>query len=78
MMIWLTVVVPFVVTYLLCAGIAVALFVQRVVQDPHVYSRLEWTNVATSFAATICLVPASIVIGALRDGQQTTSIRDAK
>jgi hypothetical protein len=68
-------VVPFAVTYLLYAAISASLFAHRVVQDPHVYSRLEWTNVAISFAATICLVPLSIIIGALRDGRQPRCAR---
>jgi hypothetical protein len=59
--------VLFVATYFLYAAIEGSLFAHRVLQDPHVYSRLEWTNVATSFAATLCLVPLSIVVSALRD-----------
>jgi hypothetical protein len=67
--------VLFIVTYVLYAAIAGSLFAHRVVEDPHVYSRLEWTNVATSFAATIGLVPLSMIIGALTDGRRLRPAR---
>jgi hypothetical protein len=62
---------------LLYTAISASLFAQRVVHEPHVYSRLEWTNVAISFAATICRVPLGIVSGALREGRHLRATRYA-
>jgi hypothetical protein len=59
------IIVPHVLSYLLCVLVAIAVFVQRINLDPHRYSWLEWRNVPTAVVSLNGLVPVGILAGGM-------------